>query len=270
MPSEVLRPDYMVSRLAEYWRQQGHRVSAGAMPVLQADIGILHIDRTRVPAGLVPANPAGVPLLNGSLLDISKRHISANLLGPDSSHDGAVIIKTDANAFGKPEMRRQSRLDGQRLRRRIARKLPWRWLRELPPGTYPVLDCLAAVPDWVWRRDDLVVERFCPELEGDEFVLRLWLFFGDREYSVRLFSREPVVKVSNMTRYEYLDAVPDSLRAERARLGIDFGKLDYVMVDGEAVLLDVNKTPTVAAKHSRQSRLTWLVAGLDGYLEPAR
>ena len=265
MPSEVLRPDSLISRLAEYWKEQGHGLSVGPATVLEADIGLMHVDRTWVPAAAVPANPAAIPLLNGRVLDISKRRISANLLGPDSAHDGPVIIKTDANAFGKPELRGLSRLGFQRLRRRLSGRLPWRLLRDLPPGTYPVLDRLAEVPDWVWRRDDLVVERFCPEIAGDEFVLRLWLFFGDREYGVRLFSREPVVKVANMTRYEYLDAVPDSLREARQKLGMAFGKFDYVMVDGRAVLLDVNKTPTVSAR-ARSANQANLAAGLAHYL----
>jgi hypothetical protein len=37
--------------------------------------------------------------------------------------------------------------------------------------------------------------------------------------------------------------VPDFLRAERERLGFDYGKFDFVIHDGQAVLLDANKTP---------------------------
>jgi hypothetical protein len=43
-----------------------------------------------------------------------------------------------------------------------------------------------------------------------------------------------------------LEVVPtdDRIVAERTRLGLDYGKLDYVLHAGEAVLLDVNPTPT--------------------------
>lgn len=269
MSSEVLRPDHLLSHLVDYWQADGHRISTGPVMATDAEAAIMHVDRTRVSPDLVPDGRVGMPVLNGAVLDISKRRISANLLGPGSAYDGPVIIKTDANAFGRPELLTQPRTGLRHFRRRLARRLPWRLMRELPVGSYPVLANPAAVPAWVWRRDDLVVERFRPEMVGDEFALRLWLFFGDREYGARLFSREPVVKVGNMTRYEYLDEVPESLREERRRLGMDFGKFDYVMVDGEAVLLDVNKTPTVSANRSRSANVANLAAGLARYLEVA-
>jgi len=140
----------------------------------------------------------------------------------------------------------------------------------LPRVGYPVLDNLSRVPGWVWRREDLVVERFLPEREGDEYALRVWLFFGDQEYGARLFSRERVVKVRSITRYEYLDSVPDSLRAFRRRVGLDFGKIDYVLVDGEAILLDANKTPMVSPRPTPSPNLIRLAAGLSAYLEGNR
>ncbi len=43
-----------------------------------------------------------------------------------------------------------------------------------------------------------------------------------------------------------LASTPDAIRGLRRRLGIDYGKLDYVVHDGEVVLLDVNRTPAVS------------------------
>ena len=37
--------------------------------------------------------------------------------------------------------------------------------------------------------------------------------------------------------------MPDELRALRRQLGFDYGKFDFVMHEGRAVLLDANKTP---------------------------
>ncbi|TIV27981.1 MAG: hypothetical protein E5V96_34050, partial [Mesorhizobium sp.] len=37
--------------------------------------------------------------------------------------------------------------------------------------------------------------------------------------------------------------VPDELRALRRDLGFDYGKFDFVMHEGKALLLDANKTP---------------------------
>jgi hypothetical protein len=37
--------------------------------------------------------------------------------------------------------------------------------------------------------------------------------------------------------------VPDDLRETRRRLGFDYGKWDFVLHEGRAVLIDANKTP---------------------------
>lgn len=258
---------YLMSCLAELWREQGHRVTVGPSLRLDADIGILHVDRTFVPVQCVPDNPKGRPLLNASILDISKRRISKNLVGPDSNYTGQVIVKTDANSFGWPERAAMSNWILRRFYHLLGYAVSWRLTRELLCANYPVLDSLKCVPEWVWSRDDLVVEKFLPEVEGNEFMLRVWDFFGDQEYGVRLFSHNPIVKVRGITRYEYIDSVPESLRQVRRKLGMDFGKFDYVMVNGEAVLLDVNKTPTVRAARSPNSNHQRLASGLASYLE---
>ena len=267
LPNEKFRGSHLVSCLAELWREQGCRVTVGPSLRLDADIGILHVDRTLVPAQCVPDNPKGRPLLNASILDISKRRISSNLLGSDSNYTGQVIVKTDANSFGRPERADMTNSIVGRFYHFLGCAVSRGLKRELLSNNYPILDSLNCVPEWVWQRDDLVVEKFLPEVEGNEFVLRIWIFFGDQEYGARLFSRNPVVKVRGMTRYEYIDSVPETLRQVRRKLGMDFGKFDYVMVNGEAVLLDVNKTPTVNKSRSPNSNLPRLASGLAGYLE---
>lgn len=266
LPKEKFRPRYFMSRLAECWTEQGHRVTVGPCRKLDADVGIMHVDRTWVPPGCIPENPHGNPLLNGTVLDISKRCISHQLVGPDCGYSGPVIIKTDANCFGARERRSMSTWNIDRVRRHLTRILSWQTARELPRGDYPVLEHPGLVPDWVWRRDDLVVERFLAERDGKEYALRVWIFFGDREYVARLFSPDPIVKTSSMTRYEFLDEVPESLRKRRRELGMNFGKFDYVVVGGEAVLLDVNKTPTIASTRSPSSRIPEMARGLAAFV----
>lgn len=260
-----LRRCYLLSQLVECWQEQGIKVTVGQIEHLEADIGILHVDRTRVPASCLPANPLGRPILNARALDISKRHISTNILSPDTDYAGQVIVKTDANYFGLLEFSQLPFWSMKRLRQKLEKKLGWRTARELPLGDYPVLNCMTEVPRWVWRRNDLVVERFLPEIENGEYVLRLWLFLGDKEYSVKMYSPKPIVKAANISRYEYLDSVPDSLRTVRAELAMDYGKFDYVMVNGEAILLDANKTPTVSKKGAPSENMLRLASGLQGF-----
>jgi hypothetical protein len=50
------------------------------------------------------------------------------------------------------------------------------------------------------------------------------------------------VKVGSAIAHESAQ-VADALRAERARLGFDYGKFDFISHDGRPILFDVNRTP---------------------------
>jgi hypothetical protein len=128
-----------------------------------------------------------------------------------------------------------------------------------------VLPRLAAVPDWVWSDPQLLVERFVPERDAGRYCLRGWMFFGARSYSYRLFSTHPLVKSGSMIGHEFLAGPPPELESIRARHGFDFGKFDYVQVDGRTILLDANKTPTVTGD-GESPRLLDLSEGIEELL----
>lgn len=86
------------------------------------------------------------------------------------------------------------------------------------------------------------MEKFIPEPEPDGFAARFWLFCGERERCTRHVSPQSLVKGDDTIRREAVP-VPDELRALRRKLGFDYGKFDFVMHEGRAVLLDANKTP---------------------------
>ena len=76
-----------------------------------------------------------------------------------------------------------------------------------------------------------------------------------------------IVNVSSTIRVEEIAVHPDIL-AWRERLGLDYGKLDYVEVDGRAVLFDVNKTTgTVRAERSEDLQVTrrHRAAGIESF-----
>jgi len=257
----ALAEHFMLSRLSDVWRAEGREVVVGPLARLQAGLGLLHIDSTRVAPGQVPSVAPAARLLNGRVLDISKRGFSRLLLRPDSPWDGPVIIKTDANFHGVPEA--SARPPG--WLGRLRRQLPWRLARQLPARDYPVLPHRDRVPAWVWRRQDLVVERFIPERSGRNYVLRMYLFFGDRGVVYRMEADRPVIKAQGIVGFETThDAPPPEIAEARLALGFDFGKFDYVLHEGRPVLLDVNKTPAVSGK--RRERTAYLAGGLERLL----
>jgi hypothetical protein len=123
----------------------------------------------------------------------------------------------------------------------------------LPPDGYRVYGKRDQVPAAVWTNSNLVVERFVSEREGPYYCCRHWLFFGNREVGRRTMSLNPVVKAD--AKLEALsDPVPDELRAIRQRLGFDYGKFDYGIVDGQVVLYDMNRTPGSTSNPQRQAQ----------------
>lgn len=199
-----------------------------------ADAAILHYDETRV--GEAARNLAARYqfTLNGNALDISKRTVSHNLLTPESLWDGPVIVKSDLNCIGSPERRHSRRA------LRHAGRLSGTHSRE--QKAYQVYDTLSDVPDEVWSDPEWVAEKFLPEKTADGYALRIWVKLGDYERCNLYESPVKIVKVAGVKRVGPVE-VPDQLRAEADRLGLDFGKFDFTMHDGVPVLLDANKTP---------------------------
>jgi hypothetical protein len=255
---------YLLKALAKIWQSEGFHIEVGPCYSADADVCILHHDRTRLHAAALPSPSSGATVVNGRALDISKRLYSTLVLARRDDWAGPVIVKTNHNFFGDPERggRRPTLLN--RVRKKLARHC-WRLARTLPPQTYPILDCVEKVPNWVWDDPDLLVERFLPEREGDLYAMRGWVFFGGNSFGYRVLASEPIVKAGAMVKREWLDETPEEIRAYKDELGIDFGKIDYVVHDGRAILLDANKTPVVAGKGDSPN-LRILARGIEGFL----
>ena len=87
----------------------------------------------------------------------------------------------------------------------------------------------------------LIVEKFVPEIENGLYHVRLMVFLGGRATCTRLASKEPIVNGTSKVHAEWIEPDPRVLELARAR-GFQYGKFDYVMHDGEPLVLDMNKT----------------------------
>ncbi len=262
-----LAKGYSIAAMSILWREAGHDVRVGRGFAPDADLCILHLDQTRITPNQIPKAPPGIRVLNSAVLDISKRTVSTHLLTPDSDWDRPVIVKSDLNHFGAPEKRRKSQPETWKAwtKTRLA-EISWRHARQLPHRRYPVVPHLRKVPAWVWRHPGLVVEKFLPEMDQGFYCLRGWKCLGDQSYGWRLFATDPMVKTSTMVKYEYITETPPELLAYRAAHNYDFGKFDYVMIDGKPILLDANKTPGFSGD-GRGANLVRLATGIEDYLK---
>lgn len=265
-----LKRIYLLNRVADVWRSRGHDVGVRRLhePPGEPDVSILHVDRSRIaPAAVEVHLRSGRPVLNAGALDITKRRVSRLLVGPDDDWEGPVIVKTDLNYWGQPERQR----DGppglpRRILERLQRSLPWKVGRRLPVESYPVLPGVDAVPVWLWRSETYVVERFVPERDGDLYVTRYWVFLGEQEFVFTKRTSNYIVKRGDAVEQALSEEVPDVLRRRRRELGFDFGKFDWVLVDGTPMVFDANKTPALIGLTDTHPHLLEILA--DG-LEPA-
>jgi len=159
------RAGYILHELASIWRAGGVRVtvSKGPNDPADADLAILHVDLTTVPADYLALVARYPRVINGRVGDISKRLISANLLRRTDDYAGPVIVKTNRNFGGTMEARlaRQGPIL-TRCVQRLRDRLPWTWRSWLPVADYRIFESLRQVPRMVWLNADLVSSASSP------------------------------------------------------------------------------------------------------------
>jgi len=236
--------EYAVMGMADIWREAGHDVVFlfGARRFVPADLVFVHIDLSVVPERYFRFARRYPIVVNGAVKDIRKRRFSENLLRRDDDWDGPVIVKSDLNAGGCPEgVLGRSWLT--RHSSRVRRALLGRAHPLAGSGYYQVYDALAEVPPERFADRRLVVEKLRPEMENGLYHLRVYQFLGPRETCARLAAEGPIVKNATAVRVDPVEPHAEIVAARR-RLSMDYGKLDYVVNNGQVVLLDVNKTAT--------------------------
>lgn len=269
------RYPYQMKAISAVWAAAGAEVELveGPPPHGHADLVVSHVDLTVTPQAYRTAFEKFPLVLNAQVHDISKRSISRYLVRSPRETSDPVIVKTNLNCGGGPERgaMRRGRLFSRGVEK-ILRRFPWPVSGILDATRYPTFPDAASVPWPVWRNPRLIVEQLRTERKGDLYCLRQYIFLGDREIASVSYSPHVVVKAADIVHRERLDVIPPALRELRARLGFDFGKFDYVEVDGEVIVFDVNRTPTFANLESDTARAAAaeLAPGIHALLASAR
>lgn len=238
-PAPVTSP-YLLFDVLKHLQALGHtfEVTRGPSP-RPGDVALLHVDSTIVDEQYLALASSYAGTINFGTRDISKRRVSRCLLAQGDAWDGKVIVKGNLNAGGYMEANHNE------IALKFGFPQPHPGITKSPP--YQVHDRLEDVPAEVWNDETRVVEKFIPEPDADGgFALHTWVFIGSSERCTRMVTSSEISKAGDVLRYTSAE-IPQQLRAERERLGFDFGKFDFVMHDGEPVLLDANRTPGVAA-----------------------
>jgi hypothetical protein len=244
---------YAITHIAAFWRADGHQVEFlfGPRRQADADIVVVHVNLSIVPDPYLEFAARFPVAINGRVRDVRKRSVSRNLVVLGDGWEGPVIAKSDLNYGGLPELmlggwwpRRGT--PGARVVRSIRRRLHQRHSHFVGTDDYRVFEHVSEVPE-SWRdASNLVLERFLPERDGELYAVRNCLFLGAAHTCERRLAASPVVNSGTAVSSEQIEPDPRMV-ALRSELGFDYGKFDYVMIDGEPVLLDANKTVGVSA-----------------------
>ena len=273
----LLSSPAVVNYMARAWDKRGFevRVAQGIDHKLHADLLFLNIDLTVLPVDYLEFIQSYPLVINRRATDISKHLISDNLLKPDSDYHGPVIVKTKANFGGIPELKNEA--GGKPIKAPI--RINLRTTSILDPKHYPIYDSIEKVHPAAWMNDHLIVEKFIAERdESGRYCLRKWHFLGNTGFCTIQAGENPIVK--GLPDAETLqprdlpqlleEPVPEKLIQLRSKLGFDYGRFDYVVVDGDAHIFDVNKTPTVGPVSFKQFTTKFtetLPSGIDYYLQ---
>ncbi len=247
--------DYILSRLAQdYWSPSGLDVAVhwGLEGAPRGDLAILHVDLTAVPEDYRKLAQRYPRHTNASTPSIAKTSVSTSLLDPSSAYEGSVIVKTDANYMGRRELEvyraevKASINPIKHLLYRFRRDILWR-RNQTDSGEYKVYASKSAVPPWIWQDKRFVVEAFRPNHDGQYYFIYRWFFLGKAEFCYRCFSRDPIIRRDGDEDLQReIAPVPEDLRAWRRKLGLDFGKVDFLVHEGKALPIDVAHTPTLS------------------------
>lgn len=258
----------LLNRLSTIWEAQGYviKVTQGINQHLKANIAISHIDLTIVPdrySVFLGNYPAAI---NIKATNISKAVISQNLLGNGDSYEGEVIVKTANNYGGLPEL--IHKMNSGKIQNAMTNVRPWKRVEYLDTHNYPRFSSINQVPQGVWQNNSLIVEKFLPEKDAKgNYCLRYWIFLGNKEIGVLHYSQKAIIKDTDHNSRLITD-VPTDLRNLRKKMGIDFGRIDYGIVNGKTVVYDINSTPAVGESQLKLigSKLTELAEGIELYL----
>lgn len=239
--------NYLIYTLAEIWREDGHDVIFlfGIKQFVPADIIFIHVDLSVVPDSYLKfANQYPIQI-NDLVKDIRKNSYSNHLLDWHDPWNGPVIVKSNNNSAGIPERRRKGFVGRiQKKTLSLIRQTKSGLLPKpiLSAQDYTVYNHLSEVPQFYSLHPGFVIQKFLPEKDGDLYCTRILVFLGDKMKCSLVKSKHPIVNSESAEEIVY-DITPDPhILSLRKKLGFDYGKFDYVIHKGEAILLDANKT----------------------------
>ena len=242
----IRRRDYILHRMLSGlqraglpWQLLDHPGNENA-----ASVAFVHLDLTELPAEFLTIGYQYVHAINGKAATIDRRLYSRLRLLVNEDYAGPVIVKTFRNSRGFPELRYAARKNIFNRVGHVARKLSVPDYKERKCPCYRVYDSVADVPPAVWDDERLFVERFAPGNLTLPLLRYKYNFFLDIEQNTRSTFSSVIYDDRTVEKFEVVAEVPDEVRRVRRDLHLDYGAIEYFVVDDDCFVIDANKTVT--------------------------
>ncbi|RWE47998.1 hypothetical protein [Mesorhizobium sp.] len=236
---------YAIQSLLPGLEQAGLKVRVLDRPprTARAPAALLHVDLTTLPDPYRDVAGLYERAINGRALSIHRYLYSSLRVEEGDAHPGPVIVKTVLNSQGRPELHWQKQRNAWTRGAHLVRKIiePGYKQRMCPP--YRVYETIGQVPAQVWRDERLMVEKFAFDSLDLPIVKHRYMFLLDAEVNMRQTYNDILCAGSKIVRNEIGDPVPPEVIEVRNQLHLDFGAIDYFIVDGKGIVVDANKTP---------------------------
>ena len=202
----------------------------------EASTAFVHVDLTTVPAPFTWVSGFYARCLNGRSISIARDRYSMARLSPGDNFSGPVIVKTLLNHRGLPEFIHVA------AERRVGGEL--HALRDRVCPKYQIFASIEDIPDAIWSDSGLIVERFVPGTLDLPIIKYRHEFMLDIELNTRAEFNDLLCVPDSLIRLDFTEEAPQAVYDVRRRLKLDFGSIDFFVVDGRVTVIDVNKTTT--------------------------
>lgn len=231
---------HLIGLLAEQWRQNGIEVIelTGPSRFVEADLLLLHLSRPLVPEDYRRFAAQYPVTFNAGATDLRKNLYADGLLKADAAYRAPVIVKPVDRYASMSSARPASRgVFGFRPRAGTA--------AAASNDNARIYSSLADVPAEKFSAD-YIVQKFVPEEQNGRYALRQYFFLGDRHFISLQTSGAAIIHSSAPLS---LDAwtPPQVLLDLRAKLGLDYGRIDFVMHEGRPFVLGATRSPGLPA-----------------------
>ncbi|ABI75994.1 hypothetical protein HNE_1662 [Hyphomonas neptunium ATCC 15444] len=237
---------HLTALLADQWRAAGIEVMelSGAGTFVEADLLFLNLSRPVLPEEYRRFAAQYPVSFNAGAGDLRKHLYADGLLRAGSPYKGAVIVKADHDFITPitppaPRAGFFSLLSGSRRPRASA-------LQTLSANdNYRIYPSLNDVPPEKFGPGH-IVQKFLPEADAGRYVLRQYYFLGNAHFLSLLTSGASIIRTSTPQSLEEWSP-PEELLDLRAHLSLDYGRIDFVEVDGKPFVISVSRAPALPA-----------------------